>query len=765
VQTEALVSHLYAKENAKQKLRRKKEAAAGAGEAGANDDAETEAKMPINTNVLEATNVVYPAGPAKPNAKTQKQKEAFQVGSDGFQRILKAVPIKGTTRIQYEYYGEPYLYPNETYLKTYAAKLHRVAELIQKAKGIVMIYSHFIWSGVMPMALVLEHLGYTPYQEESYLRKASIMVNPAETSSDIPKTPGRHYAVFCSDPTISGVDGFPKKLEAINDPKNANGETIKVILMSPVASEGISFQNVREVHILDPWFHLNRLEQVIGRSIRTCSHKQLPLAERNVVVYSHVVQYPASSSKRNQETYDVYTYHLAADKKKKTMEIERVIRDHALDCSIQRHLNYYPKNLFPFDMRLITAQQRETLLRLGDSPELEPQCAANAANAGLAPKPKFGRKETYAPLRMIAKERLWKYLAAAKKPQGNAASWPIQTLLQHIQLPNEIGLLALDDLLEEWNREGKSRLVRHADKLWIEQIPNADDYRPIQIHINSFQQKPAGNNTEASPSAPQVPPPAKEASAGCAEMADMLLNNQNYSDYEPITMVMFLTLLNTSCWETIAKRIIRENIQNRLTRALWKEGWLISANELPVDHNEPRASQKAWAGYCQIDLVKAEKDFDIRLAVGSGSGNWRDATRTEMALLQKNRVFQEPPEPIYGFYVADLKNQAFKFKLMQDTVGKRVKTGIVATTLPALQLQTLLDSLKAEYESRTKQSVPILPNFEGKKGKSNQTNRAYLASFIAYYLGLLGRLRIPPYYKLKVKMQSSSGGTGRRHRA
>jgi hypothetical protein len=772
VQTEALTSHLYAKENAKQKMRRK-----------GGEDTEDDTRMPINTNVLEATNIVYPVG-----ATGKTKKSPFQVGSDGFLRILKEVPLKGASRNQYEYYDKPYLFPNETYLKTYSAKLHRVAELIQQAEGIVMIYSHFIWSGLMPMALVLEHLGYTPYQEEPYLYERK----PVAATTDIPITKGRHYAVFCSDSGISGVDGFPKKLEAINDPRNANGENIKVILMSPVASEGISFSNVREVHILDPWFHFNRLEQVIGRSIRTCSHKGLALAQRNVVVYLHVAQYPATSPKRHQETYDVYAYHLAADKKQKTDDIERVIRDHALDCAIQRHLNYYPKHLFPFDVRFLTAQKKEVYWRLGDDAGKEPKCVAKST----VRQPKMGRKETYAPLRAVGKERLWKYVSSMMKKQ-KVMSWPLETLWTQLQLPKEIALLALEDFITEWNQgtEG-SRLTKHRNQLWLEPIPDTESYRPVQIHIQSFgkssAESPEARRLEArspearSPEArsPRAEPKEKPEAAkpegtlaegakpegtlaegakarspraepkekpegtlaegvesDCAEMVNLLLNDENYSDYEPITMVMFLTLLNITCWDAIAQRIVRENIQSRLTKALWKEGWIIRADEFG------ESSSQKWAGYCQIDLLKNDTDLEIRLYEATQK-EWRDATRAETVLLKKNRNFQEPPAIPYGFYTPDIKSKSFKFKLLQETVGKRVKTGIVATTLPIPQLHQLLESLKETYLTQKGKPFPVLPNFEGKKGASNYKNRAYLASWIAYYMGLMGRLRIPPFYKI-----------------
>ena len=39
--------------------------------------------------------------------------------------------------------------------------------------------------------------------------------------------------------------------------ENVNGEQVKVILGSETAAEGLDFKYIREVHIMDPWHHLN----------------------------------------------------------------------------------------------------------------------------------------------------------------------------------------------------------------------------------------------------------------------------------------------------------------------------------------------------------------------------------------------------------------------------------------------------------------------------------------------------------------------------
>ena len=85
---------------------------------------------------------------------------------------------------------------------------------------------------------------------------------------------------------------IPKKTrsEAItieNKPENSHGELIKIMLFSPAGSEGISLSNIGQVHITEPYWHENRIIQMIGRALRLCSHKNLEIKERHVDIYRY----------------------------------------------------------------------------------------------------------------------------------------------------------------------------------------------------------------------------------------------------------------------------------------------------------------------------------------------------------------------------------------------------------------------------------------------------------------------------------------------
>ena len=69
---------------------------------------------------------------------------------------------------------------------------------------------------------------------------------------------------------------------------NIYGEIIKIFMITASGAEGINLRNTRYVHIVEPYWHNVRLDQVIGRARRICSHQDLPLEHRNVQTFLYI---------------------------------------------------------------------------------------------------------------------------------------------------------------------------------------------------------------------------------------------------------------------------------------------------------------------------------------------------------------------------------------------------------------------------------------------------------------------------------------------
>ena len=230
---------------------------------------------------------------------------------------------------QYAYIGEPCLTPEA--LPNVAAKFSTVIKSIETGVGIVLVYSNFVTMGARLFAMALEEHGYTPANREGYL------ANPAYKGASKGK-----YILLTSDATEAEISSMVAKVKA---PANRDGSQIRVVIAGPIASEGVDFRYVRQVHVLDPWWNMSRIEQVIGRGLRTCSHQLLPRFEdQNCTVYLHVVR-----TGDGRECFDEYTYRTKVEQKAmKIARVRKVMAESAMDCPLQNVVNTLPddwKNL------------------------------------------------------------------------------------------------------------------------------------------------------------------------------------------------------------------------------------------------------------------------------------------------------------------------------------------------------------------------------------------------------------------------------------
>ena len=130
--------------------------------------------------------------------------------------------------------------------------------------------------------------------------------------------------------------------EVFNSIENREGKFIKLVLGSKVMNEGISLYNVAEVHILDVYFNLGRVDQIIGRAIRHCSHYAIT-NEKNMFPEVKVYKYAVTLEKGLSSEEELYK---KAEKKYMLIKkVERVLKTVAIDCPLNRHGNIFPEEL------------------------------------------------------------------------------------------------------------------------------------------------------------------------------------------------------------------------------------------------------------------------------------------------------------------------------------------------------------------------------------------------------------------------------------
>ena len=257
----------------------------------------------------------------------------------------------------------------------YSAKISSIIQTIKKSKGIILIYSQYIDGGIVPMSLALEELGFSRYGSSDHTTSLfeTPPIEPIDAITLKPKGQVETNFKPAQYVIISGDKSFsPNNLEdikTITNDNNKNGEIVKVILISKAGSEGLDFKCIRQIHILEPWYNLNRIEQITGRGVRQKSHCLLPFEERNVEIYMHGIVL----KNKQEEATDIYIYRLARNKADKIGKVTRLLKEISVDCL----LNIGQGNFTVDKMASIAANQNIKLniasnktinFKIGDKP-------------------------------------------------------------------------------------------------------------------------------------------------------------------------------------------------------------------------------------------------------------------------------------------------------------------------------------------------------------------------------------------------------------
>ena len=152
-------------------------------------------------------------------------------------------------------------------------------------------------------------------------------------------------------------------LAAATKKSNVNGENVKVILISQAGSEGLDFKFIRQVHIIEPWYNLSRIEQIIGRAVRNCSHKDLPFEKRNVEIFLYGTILPDK-----KEAADLYVYRLAEQKSIQVGYVNRVLKEIAVDCLLNSDQLNFTAEKIQQNVRLLLSNKTELEYAIGDKP-------------------------------------------------------------------------------------------------------------------------------------------------------------------------------------------------------------------------------------------------------------------------------------------------------------------------------------------------------------------------------------------------------------
>ena len=309
-------------------------------------------------------------------------------GKAGLERMMnfideKSPPQKGDFEYKkstLENYGK--IFSRELVGK-YSSKIKTVLDNILNPetdkvdKGVILVYSQYIDSGLIPMALALEEMGFTRYGQNVkplFKNKPNEIVDVKTMKPPVDKKnfmPAR-YSMITGDPRFSPNNDF--EVKGLTNEDNKDGNKVKVVLISKAGSEGIDLKFIRQVHILDPWYNMNRIEQIIGRAVRNFSHKDLPFEQRNVEIF----MYGTILGDNKEESADLYVYRVAEYKAIQIGNVSRILKESAVDCIINHDQTNFTQEIISANLKESVTQELSNGMvlqnfKVGDAP-FSPAC-------------------------------------------------------------------------------------------------------------------------------------------------------------------------------------------------------------------------------------------------------------------------------------------------------------------------------------------------------------------------------------------------------
>ena len=283
------------------------------------------------------------------------------------------------------------------YLKHFSTKFHQALEDLEenlyidkKVKNHIkesrtgFVYSNLVKTGIQIFQEVLNMNGYLQYDENSnnyQIKDDTICYYCKITHKEHPKkddtqnedshnfAPSTYLVVTgqASEENAEVVPGDNKKIitKVFNNIDNKDGKKIKLILGSKVMNEGISLANVYTVQILDVYFNFGRVDQVVGRAIRWCSHYNL-MNESNVYPKVKLYKYAVSLG-GNELSTEEELYQKAEMKYLLIKKVERALKEVAIDCALNQTGNMFKDEYKDYkNCETPNKKMENTLIKQGD---------------------------------------------------------------------------------------------------------------------------------------------------------------------------------------------------------------------------------------------------------------------------------------------------------------------------------------------------------------------------------------------------------------
>jgi hypothetical protein len=292
-----------------------------------------------------------------PDAEEEKENELESIIVDNEEyavRIEKAMNLINTPE-----------YLSRENLPKLSTKFSNVLEnvLDEDNKGLHLIYSNYrTLEGIGILRLILLQNGYVEFKlkriggvwdfeikAEDIGKPRFVLYTGTETTEEKEIIRNIYNSNWSSGTVPQNIISKFQKEGAEN---NFFGEVIQILMITASGAEGIDLKNTRFVHIIEAYWNMVRVEQVVGRARRICSHQSLPEKYRTLKVFFYISSFSEEQKKSPDYkelmihdtsrvlpgsppiTTDESLFEISSIKEDINNEILHAIKETAIDCDI-----------------------------------------------------------------------------------------------------------------------------------------------------------------------------------------------------------------------------------------------------------------------------------------------------------------------------------------------------------------------------------------------------------------------------------------------
>lgn len=604
-------------------------------------------------------------------------------------------------------------------LEEVAPKIAQIVKFVEEMDdGIAFVFSKFVWSGIVPIMLALENIGYSQFKENSGTEKYLLKTRQIEKTE-------KKYAVITSTPNLSFERQQEKIIKAVRSNENAKGKNVRVILASSAGGEGIDLKNIRQLHILEPHYNYSLLEQVIGRAIRTDSHIDLEENYRNCTIFYHISKY-----ENGQYGWEKNVYDIATQKRNGIQKVRKVLQENSISCEFFKSNNEFMLSHLKDKLIYDSFGKEIPYQPVGSDDEYKTNCIYCTNNDTIDED-----SDTYHPL-MHSKSQVFICMKLITDLFMISSAYLMDDLISIIQKRNnffdiETILFSIHLVVNNrhhliTNKFGEKGMIYFDDpflKFQPEHLiySGRDDAYPLEfansfIPLNEipFDDRP---NLDVSDN---------------SKVNDLILkhlSNKNFS--------------NDGFWDTLEMREIRDNLLSRciIDKLSDKERF-----DLMVDfNNQPKYIKDALSKYDKKGGIIRVKNTFTEYKVTDKSGN------NIPIVISKSKFPGSNELPLCGFINFEKENFIFKVLDRRTNKGTGANLGSAgdATKKKLLNVINTMVDVYCKFKNKTtferyineKESAPSLPTINaGNKKLAPPNNSIYIECEM--YFRLLDDLKV-----------------------